>query len=71
MLSIKSGLTQIIYPKSYSKTPQQQQAHPGFHQTQWIWILQSLNTLDSTKSTIKCSTVYRARHHLNLFKANL
>jgi len=30
--------------------PQQQQAHPSFHQTQRIWILQSLNTLDSTIS---------------------
>jgi len=25
-------LTQIIYPKSYSKTHQQQQAQPAFHQ---------------------------------------
>jgi len=48
--SIKSGFTQIIYPRSFSKTPQQQQAHPTFHQTQRIWILQSLNTLDSTIS---------------------
>jgi len=24
---------QIIYPRSYSKTPQQQQAQPTFHQT--------------------------------------
>jgi len=43
-------LHNIIYPRSYSKSPQQQQAHPAFHQTQRIWILQSLNTLDSTIS---------------------
>ena len=48
MDSIKNGLTQIIYHISYSKTPQQQQAPPSFHQTQRIWILKSLNTLDST-----------------------
>jgi len=47
---MKSGFTQIIYPRSYSKTPQQQQAHQAFHQTQRIWIFQSLNTLDSTIS---------------------
>jgi len=51
--SIKSGFTQIIYPRSYSKAPQQQQAHPTFHQTQRIWILQSLNTLDSTYSSLE------------------
>ena len=50
MDSIKSGLTQIIYPRSYYKTPQQQQAHQAFHQTQMIWIVQRLNTLDSTIS---------------------
>ena len=33
MDSIKSGFTQIIYPRSYYKTPQQQQAHLAFHQT--------------------------------------
>ena len=45
------NLHNIIYPRSYSKAPQQQQAHPAFHQTQRIWILQSLNTLDSTSWT--------------------
>jgi len=48
--SIKSGFTKIIYPESYLKTAQQQQAHPAFHQTSRVWILQSLNTLDSTIS---------------------
>ena len=38
----------IIYPKSYAKAQQQLQATPAFHQTLRIWILQSLNTLDST-----------------------
>jgi len=33
---IKSGFTNIIYPISYSKAPQQQQTHPTFHQTQRI-----------------------------------
>ena len=56
MDSIKSGFTQIIYPKSYSKTPQQQQAHQAFYQTQRIWILQSLNTLDSTISPYLMNT---------------
>jgi len=52
--SIKSGFTQIIYPRSYSKTRQQQQEHPAFHQTQRIWILQSLNSLDSTLPSQNC-----------------
>jgi len=30
--SIKSGYIQFIYPRSYLKTAQQQQAHPTFHQ---------------------------------------
>jgi len=30
--SINSGFTHKIYPKSYPKTAQQQQAHPAFHQ---------------------------------------
>jgi len=30
--SIKSGYIQFIYPRSYLKTAQQQQAHPAFHQ---------------------------------------
>ena len=50
MDSIKSRFTQIIYPRSYSKTHQQQQAHPAFHQTSRIWILQILKILDSTIS---------------------
>ena len=32
MDSIKSGYIQFIYPRSYLKTAQQQQAHPAFHQ---------------------------------------
>jgi len=28
----RMDLTQIIYPRSYYKTHQQQQAHPAFHQ---------------------------------------
>jgi len=48
-LSLKKTLNaNIIYPKSYSKAHQQQQTPPVFHQTQRIWILQSLNTLNST-----------------------
>jgi len=58
--SIKSGFTQIIYPRSYSKTSQQQQAHlqPSI-KLQKIRIFQSLNTLDSTKSTVE-----RTKSHL-------
>ena len=37
-------------PQSYSNTLQQHQAHPAFHQSQRVWILQSMNTLDSTKT---------------------
>ena len=48
----KEWITNIIYPRSYSKAPQQQQAHLAFHQTQMIWILQSLNTLDLTMYTL-------------------
>jgi len=62
--SIKSGFTQIIYPRSYSKTPQQQQAHQVFHQTQRIWILQSLNTLDSTVLIHDVLLVEGLKHNL-------
>jgi len=67
--SIKSGFTQIIYPRSYSKTPQQQQAHPAFHQTQRIWILQSLKTLDSTYvSSVSSCTSLNAENYSQLLQ---
>ena len=46
MDSFKSGFTQIIYPISYFKTPQQHQAHPAFHQTS--------KDLDSSKLEHTC-----------------
>ena len=62
MDSIKSGFTQIIYPRSYSKTPQQQQAHPAFYQTskdldssklEHTWF-NNLPLFDEDKSLVAC-----------------